>query len=133
MPTQISPMLAIHDTRAAVAFYESAFGAQLLWSIDENHAVAGLSSLGAPFFLAEQAPAYGTRSPHSAGFTTVRIELFVDDPVAVHRQAVSAGATERSPVQQYQHKTFGPAPIRRMLQGSVLDPFGHIWLIGRFL
>jgi uncharacterized glyoxalase superfamily protein PhnB len=24
-------------------------------------------------------------------------------------------------------------PIKRMLQGAVVDPFGHMWLIGKFL
>jgi hypothetical protein len=27
----------------------------------------------------------------------------------------------------------GPRPIKRMLQGSVLDPSGHMWLIGKIL
>ena len=27
----------------------------------------------------------------------------------------------------------GPEPIRRILQGSVVDPFGHRWLIGKIL
>ena len=82
MTTQISPMLAVRDGRAAIAFYQLAFGATLLWELEG--AVAGLSIDGAEFFLAEESPEYGTRSPDSAGFTTVRIELFVDDPVAVH-------------------------------------------------
>src|SRR5262245_46315353 len=133
MRAQIAPMLAVHDTKDAVAFYQYAFGAQLLWSIDENHTVPGLSIHKAPFFLAEEAPLYGTRSPKSAGFTTVRFELFVDDPVAVQQRAIAAGATERSPVELHEHETCGPRPIRRMLQGGVTDPFGHLWLIGKFL
>lgn len=67
------------------------------------------------------------------GFTTVRIELFVDDPVAAHRQALDAGAIEQSPVREYTHATTGPRPIRRMLQGAVVDPFGHMWLVGNIL
>ncbi len=134
MTPQISPMLAVSDGSAAIEFYQAAFGATVLWSLGSGaDVVAGLSVLGAPFFLAHEAPPYGTRGPAGAGFTTVRIELFVDDPVAVHRRALSAGATERSPVVEHEHATSGPRPIRRMLQGSVLDPFGHIWLIGKFL
>ena len=45
-----------------------------------------LSIDGAKFFLAHESPSYGARSPVSAGFTTVRIELIVDDPAAVRRQ-----------------------------------------------
>jgi PhnB protein len=131
MPTRISPMLAVNDPKAAIAFYERAFGATIRWHLD--HALAGLSIGGAEFFLAHESPQYGTRSPSFAGFTTVRIELFVDDPVAVHRQAVAAGATSHSPVNQHEHVTEGLHPIRRMLQGAVLDPFGHLWLIGKFL
>lgn len=134
MPTQISPMLAVSDGSAAIDFYRKAFGAELLWSLGEGaDVIAGLSIDGASFFLAPEAPDYGTRGPASAGFTTVRIELFVDDPVAVHRKALAAGAKDRSPVEEHEHVTVGPKPIRRMLQGAVLDPFGHMWLIGKFL
>ena len=131
MKTQISPMLAVSDGAAAIAFYTAAFGATLLWHLD--HAVAGLSIDGAPFFIAHESPPHGTRSPASVHFTTVRIELFVDDPVAVHRLAVAAGAVEHSPVEEHTHATDGPHPIKRMLQGAVVDPFGHLWLIGKFL
>jgi PhnB protein len=133
MKTQISPMLAVSDGDAAVAFYEAAFGATVLWRLPGGHVVAGLTIDGAEFFLAQESPQYGTRSPDSAGFTTVRIELFVDDPVAVHRRALAAGATDHSPVLEHTHETIGPHPISRMLQGAVTDPFGHLWLIGKFL
>jgi uncharacterized glyoxalase superfamily protein PhnB len=131
MTTQISPMLAVRDGRAAIAFYQQAFGATLLWELEG--AVAGLSIDGAEFFLAEESPEYGTRSADSAGFTTVRIELFVDDPVGVHGKARAAGAINHSPVEEHNHSTTGPSPIKRMLQGAVLDPFGHMWLIGKIL
>jgi PhnB protein len=131
MATQISPMLAVTDPRAAIAFYQRAFNATIDWHLD--HVIAGMRIDGAPFFLAEHSPEFGTRGPSAAGFTTVRIELFVDDPVAVHRQAIEAGATSHSPVSEHVHQTQGPHPIRQMLQGAIIDPFGHLWLIGKFL
>lgn len=134
MATQISPMLAVSDGTVAIEFYKSAFGAELLWKLgDGPDIVAGLSIGGAQFFLAMEAPEFGTRAPASAGFTTARIELFVEDPRSVQRKAIAAGATERSPIEEHEHFTSGPRPIRRMLQGAVLDPFGHMWLIGKFL
>lgn len=134
MPTQVYPMLAVTDGSAAIAFYKAAFGAEVLWQLGTGaDIVAGLSLDGAPFFLAFESPEFGTRGPSSAGFTTVRIELFVDDPTTVQRRAIDAGATEHSPVREHQHQTAGPRPIRRMLQGAVVDPFGHIWLIGKVL
>jgi uncharacterized glyoxalase superfamily protein PhnB len=33
MKTQISPMLAVSDGSAAIAFYQAAFGATLLWHL----------------------------------------------------------------------------------------------------
>ena len=63
----------------------------------------------------------------------MRIELFVDDPIAVHRKALAAGAMEHSPVEEHEHAVAGPKPIKRMLQGTVVDPFGHMWLVGKIL
>jgi uncharacterized glyoxalase superfamily protein PhnB len=128
---QISPMLAVSDANAAIEFYKAAFSATLLWHLDG--AVAGLSIDGAQFFLAQESPPHGTRGPASVGFSTVRIELFVEDPVAVQMRALGAGATEHSPIEEHTHATTGPRPVTRMLQGAVLDPFGHIWLIGKIL
>jgi PhnB protein len=134
MMTQISPMLAVSDGNAAIDFYKAAFGAELLWHLGgAGPLVAGLSVDGAKFFLAHESPPHGTRGPGSAGFTTVRIELFVDDPIAVHRRALVAGAVEHSPVEEHTHETIGPKPIKRILQGALVDPFGHMWLIGKIL
>ncbi len=134
MGVKIAPMLAVSHAADAIKFYESAFDAKVLWRLGEGaDMVAGLSMGGANFFLAYEAPRYGTRGPSNAGFTTVRIELFVDDPVAVQRQALAAGAKEHSPVSEDRFEMTGPNPIRRMLQGAVVDPFGHMWLIGKIL
>jgi PhnB protein len=128
-------MLAVADGRAAIEFYRAAFGATVLWHLDDGagHVVAGLEVGGAPLFLAHESPPHGTRGPAGAGFTTVRIELFVDDPAAMHARAVAAGATARNAVTEHLYATEGPRPIHRMLQGSVVDPFGHLWLIGKLL
>ena len=47
-------MLAVSDGKAAIAFYQQAFGATLLWELEG--AVAGLSIDAAEFFLAENPP-----------------------------------------------------------------------------
>ena len=127
-------MLAVRGGAKAIEFYKQALGAEELWRIDSGgHIVAGLSIEGANFFLADESPSYGTRSPDSIGSTTVRIELFVKDPKAVAASAVAAGATEINPVIEYQHNTIGIRPIKKMLQGAIRDPFGHMWLIGCIL
>ena len=126
-------MLAVSDGNAAIEFYKKGFGATVLWHLNGEHIVAGLSIDGAPLFLATASPPHGTRGPDAAGFTTVRIELFVDDPIAVQQRAVAAGAREKDPVKEHTHVTTGPQPIKRMLQGSLIDPFGHMWLVGKIL
>jgi PhnB protein len=132
--TQISPMLAVSDASAAIEFYKRAFGATVLWHVNGGgHVVAGLAVDDARFFLASESPPHGTRGPGSVGFTTVRIELFVDDPGEVHDRAVAAGASNHSPVQEHAHTMTGPRPIRRTLQGAIVDPFGHMWLVGKIL
>ncbi len=126
-------MLAVGDGDAAIAFYAAAFGAELPWRIEGDGVVAGMAIDGAPFFLAHEAPAYGTRAPGSVAFTTVRIELFVEDPREVQRRAIAAGAREHGPVHEDRYVMEGPRPIRRILQGAVLDPFGHLWRVGKIL
>lgn len=63
MPTQISPMLAVSDGKAAIAFYKAAFGAELLWHLDGQ--VAGLSIDGAKFLLAHVATSRRARPSRS--------------------------------------------------------------------
>jgi uncharacterized glyoxalase superfamily protein PhnB len=125
-------MLAISDPAAAIEFYTRAFGATLRWAIGDPPQVAGMSIDGAEFFLAHETPSRGTRSPDTAGHTTVRIELFVDDPQAVQHRAIEAGARAGGPVVEHTHALADGATMR-MLQGGVIDPFGHVWLIGKFL
>lgn len=112
-------MLAVPDTPAAVEWYTQALGARVLWSLGS---VAGLTIDGAAFFLHEPV-ADSFASPQEIGTTTVRVELFVDDPDGVIARAVATGATGRAVVE---HTT--PWGIHR--QGGFTDPFGHSWSVG---
>jgi uncharacterized glyoxalase superfamily protein PhnB len=78
---------------------------------------------GAPFFLHQ--PVENTfASPKEIGTTTVRIEVFVDEPDELVASAVRAGATGEDRVRD--HITpWGPHR-----QGGFKDPFGHVWLVG---
>ena len=117
----ISLMLAVPDAQAAVEWYKRAMGAIVLWSLGS---VAGLEIEGAPFFLAEPAR-NGWNSPKEIGTTTVRVELFCDDPDTVIKRALEAGATgSLEDIRDHQ----APWGIHR--QGHFTDPFGHLWLVG---
>ena len=115
----ISLMLAVPDTPTAVEWYRQALGAQLLWSLGS---VAGLEIEGAPFFLHEPV-AESFASPQEIRTTTVRVELFVDDPDGVIARAVAAGASGRAVVEH-------TAPWGTHRQGGFTDPFGHSWSVG---
>jgi hypothetical protein len=69
-------MVAVPDAAVAAAWYAKAVGAVRLWDLGS---VVGMEIDGAPFFLAEPANNKWA-TPASVGTTTVRIEVFVDDP-----------------------------------------------------
>lgn len=118
----ISVMLIVPDAAAAVAWYRTALGAEVVWDLG---GVAGLAIDGAPFFLHEVNPDNPDEtSPDLAGVTSTRVEVFVDDPDGFVRTALAAGARAGSPVQDR------PVPWGVHRQGGFTDPFGHVWSVG---
>ena len=115
--SDLYPFLAVRDTQAAARFYADAFGATIL---EDFGPILVLELAGRRVGLAPEAPDLGTPSPETAGVTTVRLSLHVDDPDALAERAVAAGATLMFPVEDQ------PYGLR---QGRVVDPFGHHWLI----
>lgn len=116
----ISLMLAVPDAAEAAAWYHRALGATTLWDLG---GVVGLEVAGARLFLGE--PELGNWStPGDAGTTTVRVEVFTDDPDAVVARAVAAGADGDDPVRDHR-MPWGPHR-----QGGFTDPYGHRWLVG---
>jgi PhnB protein len=121
-PPVISVMLIVPDAAAAVDWYRRALGASALWDLG---GVAGLSIGGAAFFLHEVNPDNPAEvSPDTAGTTSVRVEVFVDDPDAFVERAVATGAAPGSAVED--HRV--PWGVHR--QGGFTDPFGHRWSVG---
>src|SRR6266542_4301659 len=114
--TVISVMLAVTDVATAIAWYQKALGATVLWSLGS---VAGMEIAGAPFFLGEPAN-NGWESPVKLGTTSTRVEVFCDDPDAMIARALEAGATgSLDDIKDHQ----APWGIHR--QGGFTDPFGH--------
>lgn len=120
--TVVSVMLIVPEASAAIAWYERALGARVLWDLG---GVAGLVIGGAPFFLHEVNPENAAETtPLEVGRTSTRIELFVDDPDEVLARAAVAGATVTSPIEDHE-VTWGTHR-----QGGMRDPFGHSWSVG---
>jgi PhnB protein len=118
---RISLMLAVPSATAAMDWYKRALGATELWDLG---GVAGLEIEGAPFFLHEPAGS-GFDSPARVGATTVRVEVFCDDPDGFIARAVAAGADGSADA-----ITGHEAPWGVHRQGGFTDPFGHVWLVG---
>lgn len=119
----ISPMLSVRNGAKAVLFYQAAFGAEVLFKLEEGGSVvAQLSVAGAEFWLADESPEHGNFSPESIGGSTARLIMVVEDPDVAFATAVAAGAKEIWPVddQPYGWRV-----------GRIVDPFGHHWEIGR--
>jgi PhnB protein len=122
--TRLMPELAVRRGREAIAFYAAAFGAEVEYRVggtDEHEpVVAQLAVDGARFWVSDESPEHGSASPESVGGATARMLLVVDDPEAVVRRAVAAGAELAAGVVE-QHG---------WRLGRVRDPYGHHWEIG---
>lgn len=79
---------------------------------------------GAPIFLGEPEQ-NGWETPVKLGVPSARIEVFCDNPDAFIARAVKAGANGNiDPIRNHQ------MPWGTHRQGSFVDPFGHIWMVG---
>jgi PhnB protein len=118
---QILAQLSVRRGRAAIAFYEAAFGARVDYLVGGEEIVAQLSVGDATFWVADESPEHGNFSPETVGGGTVRMLLITDDPDAAVARAVSAGAVE----------VYAVAEEHGWRLGRVADPFGHHWEIGK--
>jgi PhnB protein len=120
----LAPMLSVRNGAKAVEFYEVAFGARVVFKVeDPDGAVVAQLAVGqSDFWLADESPDHKNFSPDALGGSTVRMVLIADDPDAVFAQAMQAGAIVVWPVadQPYGWRV-----------GRVVDPFGHHWEIGK--
>lgn len=117
----ISPHLVVRDAPRAIAFYQKAFGAKLLFQLLEPSGKVGHAELEvgrAHFMLADEYPDFGAISPVTLGGTPLSLHLYVDDVDAFVARASEAGATILRPARDefYGDRT-----------AMLTDPFGHKW------
>ena len=119
----LTPALTVRDGKAAVAFYQRAFGATVRHVMDmpDGKVMHAELQIGdSVVMLSDEFPDWGAVSPQTIGGTGSSLSIYVDDVDAVFAQAVAAGATAQHPVAD---QFWGD----RM--GSLFDPFGHRWMI----
>lgn len=120
-PVDIIPHLIVRGGTAAIAFYQTAFGAELVYELkqpDNVLAHAEMTLGGARFMLADEFPEFDCISPQGRGGTTVHLSFYVPDVDAAAARAVAAGAVLERPVVD---EFYGD----RVAQ--LRDPFGHRW------
>ncbi len=116
------PYLAVHDARAAIAFYDDVFGAVETMRFDDGTRIghAELAIGPARVYLSDEYPELGVVGPRTLGGTTVALHLEVPDVDYSHERAVRHGATSlRAPADQGHGNR----------NATVLDPFGHRWML----
>src|SRR5882672_6087935 len=95
--TSITATLSVRNWASAVEFYKAAFGAVEVYRV-EGGGVGQLSVSGAEFWVAEESVEHLKFSPEALGGCSARMLLIVEDPAAVCKQAVAAGAAQVSAV-----------------------------------
>jgi PhnB protein len=120
--TSIQPELWVERASQAVTFYTAAFGARVLHRVGEGDDIVVQLAVGeAAFWVAAANPDRGRLSAQAIGGATSRTLLVTDDPDAVLRRAVEAGATQMSAASEEHGWRLG----------RIIDPFGHEWEIGK--
>ncbi|QEA39638.1 VOC family protein [Pistricoccus aurantiacus] len=124
---EVFPYLCVTNAAAAIDFYQRAFDVTETCRLTEPAGRIGHAELAfgpMTLMLSDEFPEYGIHSASSIGDTPVTIHLHVDDADAMIMRALQAGATlERAP----EDHVYGER------SGSLLDPFGHRWLIGHYI
>ncbi len=120
----LSPMLSVRRGASAVDFYQAAFDATVLFRMDDpvGAVVAHMAVGKSEFWVSDEAPEHGNFSPESMDGTSARMILVLDNPDAAFAKAVQAGARV---VSQVTDEPYG------WRIGRIVDPFGHVWEIGK--
>jgi PhnB protein len=124
----VSPHLVVGDGAAAVDFYVKAFSAVELGRVpgpDGRLMHAALQINGSTVLLNDDFPEYNdgkSSTPTALGGTPVTIHLTVTDVDSKFQQAIDAGATVVSALED---QFWGDR------YGVLRDPFGHHWSLGQ--
>lgn len=122
-PARLAPMLSVRRGSAAVDFYVAAFGAEVLFRLDDGGSVVAELAVGeSRFWVADESPEHKNFSPETLGGSTARMVLVVPDPDAAFQRALGAGGKTVWPVEDQEYG---------WRVGRLVDPFGHHWEIGR--
>lgn len=119
----VTPYLIVHDAKAAIEFYQKAFGAKELMRMDAPGGKIGHAEIQireARIMLADEHPDMGIRAAKTLGGTPVHLLLYFENVDEAFARAVRAGARELRPLKD---EFYGDRC------GTLQDPFGHQWTL----
>jgi len=120
----VSVMLTVTDVKAAMTFYQRAFGFAkrgVMNGPGKKPIHAELTLRGTTLMLGPEDLGRGARSAKSVGASPATLYLTVEDVDKTFAKAVKAGATAEGPVMDM---FWGDRC------GTILDPDGNRWMIG---
>ena len=119
----VSAMLTVSDIKAAVAFYQKAFGFAkrgVMNGPDGKPIHAELTLRGTTLMLGPENPARGMRSAKTVGASPASLYLYVENVDKTVAKAVGLGATTQG---QVMDMFWGDRC------GMVVDPDGYGWMV----
>jgi PhnB protein len=119
----LTTYLAVDNATEAIEFYKRAFGAKERLRMAGPGDTIGHAELeigDSVLMLADPFPQASTKPPKELGGTSANVFMYVEDVDEVVKQAVDAGATVTTPVE---NMFWGDR------YGIVTDPYGHTWSI----
>jgi PhnB protein len=119
----VTAMLTVTDVKAAVNFYQKAFGFAkrgIMNGPDGKPIHAELTLRGTTLMLGPEFPEQGYRGPKTIGGSPVTLYVIVEKVDQVVAKAVKLGATAKGPVMDM---FWGDRC------GTVVDPEGYTWMV----
>ena len=120
----VSAMLTVSDVKAAVGFYQKAFGFAkrgVMNGPDGKPVHAELTLRGTTLMLGPENPARGMRSAKTVGASPASLFLYVENADKTVAKATSLGATVQGEVMDM---FWGDRC------GMIVDPDGYGWMVG---
>jgi PhnB protein len=122
--TSLTPFLCVDGAAAAIEFYTSVFGAELVEKMDGPGGTVAHAELDfghGRLQLSDPSEDYKLAAPdRGMASVTHSVALYCEDTDAVVARAEKAGATIREPAQTF---------VTGDRFASILDPFGQRWTV----